>query len=112
MLNYEELERVKTLLTEVESKSIKVELYYVVCLFRSPITRHIERRYGLFADPCEAQHFYKMLRETYEETIPTQFWIDSNVSFLGMQDHGLVGEKITQDDDFIEDLIREQGEQM
>lgn len=112
MLNEQELERARELLHEVENKALAVELYYTVCIFKAPITQHIERRYGLFDNVCEAENFYQMLRDTYEEKIKVPFWIDSNVSSLGMQDHGLLGETVTQNDDFLEDLIREQQEQM
>ena len=53
-----------------------------------------------------------MLRDTYEEKIKVPFWINSNVSYLGMQDHGLLTGEVTDDEDFLEDLIREQREQM
>lgn len=112
MIRNEDMIRVKTLLAEVEQKATEVKLYYVVCLFRSPVTKHIERRFGLFADCCEAEMFYKMLREVYEKKIPTKFLITSNVSFLSMQDHGLIGDTTTQDEVFIQDLIIEQQEQM
>lgn len=112
MLNFEEMCRARELISEVKDKALEVEMHYVMVLFRGPITRHIERRWGLFESSTEADIFYKMLRDTFEDKIKVPYWIDSSVSWLGMQDHGLLTNSTTDDDSFMEDLMREQREQM
>lgn len=112
MLNNEEITRARELIGEVRNKALEVNLFYVVVLFRGPITRHIERRFGLFGSSTEANIFYQKLRNTYENVIGVPFWIESDVSYLGTQDHGFLTDTTTDDESFLKDLINEQKEQM
>ncbi len=112
MLREEDMERARRLISEVEEKASSLNLFYAIVLFRGPMTHRIECRWGLFGNSTETEIFYRMLRDTYEEKIRVPFWINSNVSYLGMQDHGLLTGTTTDDEDFLEDLIREQREQM
>ena len=112
MLNEIDMERARSLVADVEKKASSLNLFYVIALFRGPMTHHIECRWGLFGSSTEADIFYRMLRDTYEEKIRVPFWINSNVSYLGMQDHGLLTGTVTDDEEFLEDLLREQREQM
>lgn len=112
MLNNEEITRARALVGEVRDKALEVNLFYVVVLFRGPITHHIERRFGLFGSSTEASIFYQKLKNTYENAIGVPYWIESDVSYLGTQDHGLLTDTSTDDESFLEDLRNEQKEQM
>ena len=73
MLNEIDMERARSLVADVEKKASSLNLFYVIALFRGPMTHHIECRWGLFGSSTEADIFYRMLRDTYEEKIRVPF---------------------------------------
>ena len=48
MLKEVDMERARMLIADVEEKASTVNLWYVIALFRGPMTHHIECRWGFY----------------------------------------------------------------
>ena len=76
---------------ETETTASRACLYYVICFWLSPFTRHVEYRRGYFDDISEAIKYQEDLKALYRDTFMFKYFIASNL-ISGDTDGGLLND--------------------